>query len=141
MLQTFQKLRHLLTVRERHNTLLVFAMMVILGLLEAGGVATIMPFLAVLLKPELVRSSDYLAALYSRLEFADINGFLFFLALMFFIIVVGRITFAALTQYATLRYSAALGYTLSTRLLEIYLRQPYVWFLREHSANLGKNVL
>jgi ATP-binding cassette, subfamily B, bacterial PglK len=141
VLQTFRKLRNLLGARERRNALLVFAMMLILGLLEAGGVASIMPFLAVLMNPSIVHSNTYLAALYSRLAFSDASGFLFFLAATVFVVVVGRIAFAALTQYATARYSAALGYTLTTRLLEKYLRQPYVWFLHRHSSDLGRSVL
>jgi ATP-binding cassette, subfamily B, bacterial PglK len=141
MFQTFRKLRDLLGVRERRNALLVFAMMVILGLLEAAGVASVMPFVAVVMHPGIVQSNAYLAALYERLAFSDTNAFLFFLAAAVFVVVVGRIAFAALTQYAILRYSTALSYSLTTRLLEKYLRQPYVWFLHHHSSDLGKSIL
>jgi ABC-type multidrug transport system fused ATPase/permease subunit len=116
-------------------------MMLVLGLLEAAGVASIMPFVAVVMHPGIVHSNTYLGALYARLAFSDTNAFLFFLAAAVFVVVVGRIAFAALTQYAILRYSTALSYTLSTRLLEKYLRQPYVWFLHHHTAELGKTLL
>ena len=33
------------------------------------------------------------------------------------------------------------GYSISCRLLDVYLRRPYVWFLNNHSADLGKSVL
>jgi ABC-type multidrug transport system fused ATPase/permease subunit len=141
MLQAFRKLRNVLGARQRRNTVLIFAMMVILGLLEAGSVASIMPFLAVLMHPGIVQSNTYLAALYSRLAFSDTNAFLVFLAAVVFVVVVGRIAFTALTQYALVRYSAGLNYFLSTWLLEKYLRQPYVWFLNHHSSDLGKSIL
>jgi ABC-type multidrug transport system fused ATPase/permease subunit len=141
MLQAFRKLRNVLGARQRRNTVLIFAMMVILGLLEAGSVASIMPFLAVLMHPGIVQSNTYLAALYSRLAFSDTNAFLVFLAAVVFVVVVGRIAFTALTQYALVRYSAGLSYFLSTWLLEKYLRQPYVWFLNHHSSDLGKSIL
>jgi ATP-binding cassette, subfamily B, bacterial PglK len=141
MFQKFRKLRDLLGARERRNGLLVFAMMLVLGLLEAAGVASIMPFVAVLLNPAIVHSNTYLAALYVRLGFSDAKAFLFFLAAMVFVVVVGRMAYTALTQYALARYSASLTYTLSTRLLEKYLRQPYVWFLHHHSSDLGKRIL
>ena len=141
MFQTFRKLRNLLGARERRNALLVFAIMLVLGLLEAAGVASIMPFLAVLMNPSIIHSNAYLAALYSRLAFSDANAFLLFLAATVFVVVVGRIAFAALTQYATVRYQTALTYALSTRLLEKYLRQPYAWFLHHHSSDLGRGVL
>lgn len=141
MLQAFRKLRNVLGARQRRNTVLIFAMMVILGLLEAGSVASIMPFLAVLMHPGIVQSNTYLAALYSRLAFSDTNAFLVFLAAVVFVVVVGRIAFTALTQYALVRYSAGLNYLLSAWLLEKYLRQPYVWFLDHHSSDLGKSIL
>src|SRR6476646_6686531 len=138
MWHTFQKLRDVLGARQRRNTLLVFAMMLILGVLEAGGVASIMPFLAVLTHPAIVHSNTYLATLYSRLAFPNTNAFLIFLATVVFVVVVGRIAFTALTQYALVRYTAALSYALGTQLLEKYLRQPYVWFLNRASSDLGK---
>ena len=141
MFQTFRKLRNLLLARERRNIFLVFAMMLVLGLLEAAGVASIMPFVAMLMNPAIVHSNTYLAALYARLAFSDANAFLLFLAATVFVAVVGRIAFAALTQYAIIRYCAALSYSLSTRLLEKYIRQPYVWFLHHHSSDLGKSIL
>ena len=141
MLQAFRKLRDVLGARQRRNTVLIFAMMVILGLLEAGGVASIMPFLAVLMKPSIVQNNAYFAALYSGLAFSDTNAFLVFLAAVVFVVAIGRIAFTALTQYALVRYSAGLSYVLSTRLLEKYLRQPYVWFLDRHSSDLAKSIL
>jgi ABC-type multidrug transport system fused ATPase/permease subunit len=141
MRQTFQMLWELLDRRERRNSLLVFAMMVILGLLEGGGVASIMPFIAVVMRPGIVHSNRYLATLYERMAFTDTNSFLFFLAGVVFVLVVSRIAFAALTQYAILRYTNSLSYLLTTRLLEKYLRQPYVWFLNHHSSDLGKSIL
>jgi ATP-binding cassette, subfamily B, bacterial PglK len=141
MFRTFRKLRNLLSARERRNALLVVAMMLVLGLLEAAGVASVMPFVAILMHPGIVQSNTYLAALYARLAFSDANAFLLFLAAMFFVVVVGRIGFAALTQYAMVRFTAALNYSLTTRLLERYLRHPYVWFLHRHSSDLGKRML
>jgi len=141
LLQTFRKLCNLLAARERRNALLIFAMMLVLGLLEAGGVASIMPFIAVVMQPDLVHRNSYLAALYERLAFSDIKTFLLFMAGAVFVVVVGRISFTAFTQYAIMRFSSSLNYALSTRLLEKYLRQPYVWFLHHHTSDLGKSIL
>lgn len=34
-----------------------------------------------------------------------------------------------------------LEYSISRRLAEGYLYRPYSWFLSQHSANIGKNIL
>ena len=45
--------------------------------------------------------------------------------------------FKAVTAYATYRFSLMRSYTISSRMLEGYLSQPYTWFLDRHSAGLG----
>ena len=105
MIETFRKLRDLLDAREQRNALLLFAMMLCMGLIEMAGVASVMPLMAVLLSPELVHSNQHLAAAYAYLGFADTRSFLEFLVAAVFVMLVGRITFTALTQYAMARFS------------------------------------
>jgi len=47
MIQIIRKFRQLLDRRERRNAVLLFAMILCTGVLEAVGVASIMPFLSV----------------------------------------------------------------------------------------------
>ena len=47
----------------------------------------------------------------------------------------------ALGSWAIIRFSTMRGYTISTRLLQSYLRQPYAWFLEHNSAEIRKSVL
>ena len=140
-MQTFRKLRSLLTVRERRNSLVVLALMLVLGPLEAAGVASVAPLLAVIINPGIVHGDNLLGAAYKQLQFSDVNAFLLFLAAVAFVLVVSRIIFATVAQYVIVRYSTGLTYSLTTRLLETYLQKPYAWFLNRHSVELGKSIL
>ena len=141
MIDTFRKLYDLLEPRERRNALLLLVMTLIQGLVEAAGVASILPFMAVLSNPQLIHSNPYLAAAYNRLAFADQTSFLIFLGLSALMVLLGRIGVTALTSYATMRYTQMRSFTLSVRLLENYLSRPYHWFLDRHSAGMVKAVL
>jgi ABC-type multidrug transport system fused ATPase/permease subunit len=141
MIETFRKLRNLLDRREQRNALLLIGLMLTMGLMEALGVASIMPFMAVVSNPELIETNSHLSAIHKALGFADRSDFLIFLAAVAFFAVVGRIAFTALTNFATARYSEMRTYALSTRLLESYMRRPYSWFLNKHSAEMGRAVL
>jgi ABC-type multidrug transport system fused ATPase/permease subunit len=141
MIDSFRKLRDLLDQRERRNAMRLLALMLVMGLVEVLGVASIMPFMAVLSNPDLIQTNPYLSAVYEGLDFDDRSKFLIFLAAVAFIVVVGRIAGTALTSYATARYGEMRSSTLSTRLLENYMRRPYSWFLNHHSADMGKRVL
>lgn len=136
-----RQLLSLLTPRERRNGMVVLAMTLVVGPLEAAGVVSIGPILAVLVNPDIIHKNALLASVYNKLEFSNTNAFLVFLVLVSFALIMSRITFSALAQYVTVRFTSGLSYSLSTRLLETYLRKPYVWFLNRHSVDLGKGIL
>jgi ATP-binding cassette, subfamily B, bacterial PglK len=91
MFDTYRKLYDILDSRERKLALLVFVLMFMVALFEAVGVASIMPFMAVLANPEVVESNRYLASIYDRLNFRSVDAFLFFLGIAFLVIIVGSL--------------------------------------------------
>lgn len=140
-LKTAKKLLDLLSPAERRGAALLLAMILIMALLDVAGVASIMPFMAVLANPTVVESNPYLAEINQVLGFNNTKQFLFFLGLFVFFALVVSVSFKALTTYALLRFTNMRSYSLGRRLVEGYLHQPYEWFLNRHSADLGKTVL
>jgi ATP-binding cassette, subfamily B, bacterial PglK len=141
MLDTIHKFRDILDHRERRNAVLLLSLILVTGIMEAVGVASVMPFLAVLSNPEAVQKSSFLSFLYDNLNFAGTDSFLLFLGCAVFLVVVVSLCIKSLTEYAIARFSHMRNYSLSTRLLRNYLCRPYTWFLNRHSADLGKSVL
>ncbi len=141
MLITLKKLLDLLTPQERRRAALLLAMILVMALLDVVGVASIMPFMAVLANPQLIETNTILAGVYAALGFSDAQAFLFFLGVMAFVALVVSLAFKAISTYAQLRFTLMREYSLGTRLIAGYLHQPYAWFLNRHSADLGKTVL
>jgi ABC-type multidrug transport system fused ATPase/permease subunit len=136
-----RKVLDLLSPRERRHALLLLGLIIVMAFLDMIGVASIMPFMAVLATPDLVQSNRYLAAAYIFLGFDDRDSFMFFLGVAVFITLVLSISFKAFTAWAMLRFSRLREYSLTRRVVELYLHQPYEWFLNKHSSDLGKTVL
>jgi ABC-type bacteriocin/lantibiotic exporter with double-glycine peptidase domain len=141
MKSQLKKLIELLSSQERRQAILLLGMILVMALLDVVGVASIMPFIAVLAKPELIESNAVLFWIYQSLGFEDRQSFLYFLGVTALILLVISLGFKALTTYAQLRFTLMREYSIGTRLLEGYLHQPYVWFLNRHSADLGKSIL
>lgn len=141
MFDLYKKIRDILNPRERKNAVLLFAMILTTGIMEAIGVASIMPFLSVLSDPAVIHQNAYLSYFYQELNFSDTQSFLFFVGGIVFLIIVTSLSFRGLTEYAIVRFSQMRNYTLSTKLLQSYLARPYSWFLNRHSADLGKTIL
>ncbi|MCC5888533.1 MAG: ABC transporter ATP-binding protein [Gammaproteobacteria bacterium] len=116
-------------------------MILAMSLLDVAGVASVLPFLAVLADPQVIHGSAPLSAVYSGLGFSSERSFLLLLGAAVFFIVVTGLAFKTMTLYALTRFSTMRNYSISSRLLHGYMSQPYVWFLSRHSADLGKTVL
>ena len=112
-----------------------------MGFLEMVSVAAILPFLAVLAKPEVIGTNTYLNFIYQSLSFTDPKYFMLFLGgSVFSLLVIGNL-FSAFTTWLMMRFSYAQGYKISTTLLGKYLSQPYPFFLHNNSNHLQKNIL
>ncbi|PQA85292.1 ABC transporter ATP-binding protein [Limnohabitans sp. TS-CS-82] len=119
-------------------------MMLVMALLDMLGVASILPFIAVLANPALVETNLILSWAYqlsANVGVASVEQFLFLLGFLVFLLLVFSLTFKALTTYAQTRFALMREYSIGKRLVEGYLLQPYSWFLNRHSADLGKNIL
>lgn len=141
MIETYKKIFDLLTRFERRRFAALLAMVLLMGITEAAGVASILPFLAVLSDPSAIETNALLFRLYEGLGFSEINNFLIALGSLIFCLVLFSLIFKAFTLYALVRFSHMRNFSISRRLLAHYLGQPYAWFLNQHSADLGKTVL
>lgn len=112
-----------------------------MALIEAAGVVSIMPFLAVLANPEVVHTSPIFEKVYIWLEVTSIQQFIIYLGVASLALVVFSAIFKVITQYALFRFSNLQRHYFSTRLLGVYLHQPYEFFLNHNSSTLIKNIL
>lgn len=141
MIGAFHKIWSLLDARERRRGSIVLGLLVVVAFVETLGVASIMPFIAVLANPEVVETNAYLAAVYAALGFESREQFLFVLGFVFFGLLVASLALRAIGLWAQLRFSHNREYAWGARLVGGYLRQPYEWFLNRHSADLSTSVL
>ena len=143
-MQTVKKLLFLLSPDERKSAGLLLIMIIIMAFLDALGVASILPFMAVLSNPGLIETNFLLKNLYefsSRFKVENNQQFIFFLGVIVFIFLITSLVFKMLTIYVQVRFIQMREFTIGKRLIEGYLNQPYSWFLSRHSADLGKTIL
>jgi len=136
-----KKILILLSRKERRTGFALFAMILIMALMDTVGVASIIPFMAVLGQPDIVRTNQWLNMVYTLLEFTDPKDFLFFLGILVFVALMSSIIFKALTQCALQRFTQMRNHSLSCKLFNGYLNRPYIWFLNRHSSDLVLNML
>ena len=96
-----------------------------MAVLETAGVASVMPFFSVLRNPGIVETNPVLATAYELGGFASVDTFLMALGIGAFALIITSSLIRAVTIYAIQRWALMRMHSLSERLLETYLRQPY----------------
>ena len=141
VLEHYKKVWSLLDKRERQRAALLLGILILVAFTQTLGVASIMPFIALLSNPDLVETNRHFARVYEAFGFTSRETFLRALGLVFFTLLVGSLALEALGTWAQLRFSQNRNYFWSSRLIRGYLRQPYEWFLNRHSSGLATSVL
>ena len=143
-MQFLRKIIFLLSVHERKQAFLLLLMILVMALLDVIGVASILPFMAVLTDPTLVETNLILNKMFkisNKFGIENNKQFLFALGVLVFVLLLFSLSFKALTSYVQVRFVQMRQYSIGKRLVRGYLNQPYSWFLSRHSADLGKTIL
>ena len=137
----FKLIISLLSKREKRQLIFVFLAMLLMGFVEVVGVGSISPFMSVVTNPDLIKTNHYLKLVYSALKFESTKDFIFALgtAVIVFLAIsnIGRAGISFIIRY----YSGRRLHSVSMRLMERYLHQPYIYFLNTNTADLSKNIL
>jgi|LSQX01.2.fsa_nt_gb ATP-binding cassette subfamily C protein len=141
MLEMLQKTLAILTRREKRQLFLLLILMFSMALFQALGVASVLPFITLVMNPEIITQNIYLHSFYKYFNFADTNSFIIMAGLvMLFLILFGNLI-SAVATYAKFKFVWNNHNNISQRLLRHYLFQPYMFFLNRNSSDLTKNIL
>ena len=140
-MKSIKKLYTILSKKEQKRAFFLLFVILISSILDVIGVASIVPFIALLSNPSVIETNILINKIYT---FSNVNGqqlFLFYAGLSFFIFFIISIGFKTLAIFLQLRFSLMCEYSIGKRLLKNYLHQSYIWFLDRHSSDLAKNIL
>jgi len=143
-MQIFKKLLFLLTLNERKSAGSLLIITTIMAFIDMIGVASVFPFVTALTNPDLIETNATLNMMFqisNKFGVETNQQFCFVLGVSVFVLLIVSIIFKILTTYVQIQFVQMRNYSLSKRLVERYLNQPYSWFLSRHSADIGKNVI
>lgn len=140
MRETLKKLIFILPRSQRPQAILLLLLGILAALVQAGGIASIMPFMAVLASPEVIETNPQLNWVYEYFAFTSAHRFLLALGFLVLFTVLAGIAVQAFHEWLSLRFGHLCGFKLSQRLLIHYLRRPYPFFLTRNTSDLIKNI-
>ena len=119
-MQILKKILFLLSTDDRKKASLLLLMILFMAAIDVIGVASILPFMSVLVNPSLIETNFLLIRMF---EFFKVYGvetnqqFIFVLGILVFIILVGSLIIKAITAYFQIRFNEMLQYNMSKRLV------------------------
>jgi len=143
-MSTLNKAIAILTTNERKRGLLVLVLVMGMAILDTAGVASLMPFLALLGNPQMIETNSFVNYLYSTAQDLGVQNpdeFFILLGIGTFLLIITSTIYRTYTHYVMNHFIEMIRHSLGVRLLETYLRQPYAFFLNRHSAELSKTIL
>ena len=141
MFTPFLKVFSLLDAREKSRSTWVFALIIVRGIAEVVGIASVAPFIAVASNPALIERNHWMHAAYEFGGFASPRSFMIALCLGSIAILVSSTIIGAAANSAVYTFAKRCNFYLSSTLLSRYLHRPYSWYLNQHTSDLGKTVL
>jgi len=121
----------------RHGMFILLLAMLV-SLLEIVGIASMMPFFALIGNPQSISTNGILSFLYASFGFETYSSFIMFIGLA----VIGVIAFSNLVKGISAHYTnlftGSLRQSLQSRLLKSYVNQPYKYFLSKNTSELNK---
>lgn len=141
MISDLRKVWTIFTAKEKRKAVWMLVLVVLMATSETMGVLSIVPFLSVLARPQIIQENPLWQAVYQYLVFSDVRSFIVGLGMVSIMVVVASSAFKTVTLHVVNRFVQLQRHSISCRLLSRYLHQPYEFFLKHNSAVLGKNVL
>lgn len=143
-MSNLKKIFFLLPEHLRKRFILLVFLISFMAIIDTIGIASVLPFITAISNPELIESNQILKTIYNfsiKYVFFDKDDFIYFLGICTSLILVFSILLRFLLQILQIQFIETTNYSLTKKLIEIYLHQPYHWFLNKNSTDLSRNIL
>lgn len=134
------KLNHILSRKQKRQTVLVFFMTMIAAVLETLGVSIILPLVQAMISPEKLLENAYIADVAEQLSLDTPVKLINFLCLCTIGLYFVKNLYMCLFTYVRARYSNKIGRELATRILMAYTHRKYTFFLGYSSGECLRDI-
>jgi len=129
-----------LSQQERKKAIWLAVVMLAASSLEIVSLAAVLPFVNIVIQPEVIQTNSYLAWVFEWTRVSSVSHFVFLVGFA----VISLMTLSILANwsilYAQNRFIASCQARLARELLERCMHAPYTWFLTRNSTLLSRLV-
>lgn len=137
---TWEKICYIFDERQKLKAALLFVVIIIGAFVELVGVSAVLPFISAVLSPDQILENPYLGGVYRALGFRDINEYIVFLGGAIIIVYIVKNIYVYIMHSMQYRFTYENQRRLSYKMMDCYMKQPYLFHLDHNSAELSRNI-
>src|SRR5690625_3262308 len=126
--------------REKKRILILFFMMIIAALFETIGIGLIVPFVGIVVRPDIIQEQVILSYLFELFNFQSTTSFIIFSVVLLLGVFIFKNLYLLIFNYAQFRVILNQQVKLSSNLFKEYLTKPYTFHLQRNTAELLRNI-
>lgn len=135
-----KKINYILDWKQKIRLIQLFFIIVVGAFVELMGVSMILPFIDVMMNSEVIMNKAYLRYFYELFHFQSVDQFLILIAFCLIAVYIVKNIYVAAMYDAQYRFTYRNQRRVSARLFRCYLEQDYLFFVKNNSAELMRNV-
>lgn len=137
---TWKKICYIFDKKQKLKAALLFLVIIVGAFVELVGVSAVLPFISAVLNPEQILEAPVLGDLYRILGFRDINEYIVFLGGAIIVIYILKNIYVYIMHSMQYRFTYENQRRLSYKMMDCYMKQPYLFHLDHNSAELSRNI-
>ena len=135
------RLRQLLTRSESKRLSVLVSLLMLKALMQVIGIASILPFMSLVAKPELVHTNEWLNKVYVMGGFENERSMLIGVGIAILVYMAVANAFVAGLVWLQARLTLDIGHRIGVRMVRSYITEPYEFFLTRQSIDFLKRVV
>ncbi len=131
-----KRLGHIFTSKEKIRFGWLIVAILLMGVLEVIGIASILPFMQLIAEPDAIANNIWLNRIYHFFEFESERSMIIAIGLGVIVILAISNLFAVFTNWLQYCFSWDMSHQFGIRLLKTYIHKPYSFYLNQNTSAL-----
>ena len=140
IMDILNKIRTIYNKKQQIQFCFIFVIILISGFLELMGISLILPFINVVINPEIILTNKYLHFIYTALHISSTTNFLIFLAVVLIATYIFKNLYMLFVYYFQYKILYDAQKDISLKLIKFYVKQPYSYHLNINTPEMVRIV-
>ncbi len=140
LVDVFNKLRYILSKKQKYIGIIVLIMTIIGAALETLGVSIIVPLVQSFLSADQLMQNTYIRPIVKLLNITTSRQLIIWLSVMVIVIYILKNIYMVLLSYVRIKFSVKVKRELSIKMMHAYMEREFAYFLGVNTADILRGV-